>query len=380
MLATCFALAAASGPRFSNVFRDHGVLQRGAPLSIWGFGAGGVSHLAVSLGTATVNATVNATDGTWRAVLPAQPATPLGTGLDLTLQPGGPTLRDVAVGDVLLFSGQSNIDLPQEYANQVYDPASAACDGGRTCSTINVTAQAADEAFADAHGAALRIMIVPSSVGGLHYNQTPAAELADVPECPLCAPAGIGPYRSCQCNSLRWARANASNIRGFSATAWYTGKALLLARARASSRTHSDAGSSGTVTLGLLRSSWGGTPIQNWSGPAALAKCPGGKPPARGGAPSSARGGDGDGDSSSGSTLFSSMILPFRGLHFAALYWCTSAVMRDAACSPTPPNTFPSRSPPHLHCPARQTKVSPTSGRTTRTKAPRTTRASCRPC
>ena len=89
-------------------------------------------------------------------------------------------------------------------------------------------AQVTEEAFADEHGKDVRLMIVPNQVMGLHYTSTPAQELADVPDCQLCGPAfdASSLYKFCTCNALRWAQANSSVVRGFSATAWFTGAAL----------------------------------------------------------------------------------------------------------------------------------------------------------
>jgi sialate O-acetylesterase len=288
-LAAAGTSATGAAPRFSNVFASRMVLQRDEAIEIWGFGSSSSSfsaatRLVVTLGNASAAATA-ATDGSiWHATLPAMPATTAcassgGEGLQLQLKQGQhilQTLHDICVGDLYLFSGQSNIDIPEAYGHQ-FDPA----------------AQSAEEQFAEEHGAALRIMIVPNQVHGLNYTSSPARELADVPDCQLCAPpfgAGGGePYQYCQCNSLRWARANSSNIRGFSATAWFTGAAIL----RAATETAEEA-----VPIGLLRSSWGGTKIREWSSPTALAKCPG---------------------TAAGGKLFASMIQPFVGLKFKAV-------------------------------------------------------------
>ena len=70
----------------------------------------------------------------------------------------------------------------------------------------------------------MRIMTVPNQVPGLDYNATPAAQLADVPDCKPC-PAyftAAGAFANCQCNSLKWTRPTEWPIAGgFSATAWY---------------------------------------------------------------------------------------------------------------------------------------------------------------
>ena len=206
--------SAAATARFSNVFGSQMVLQRDQPIELWGFNAApDASQLTVHWGSAAAEVywPVSA-DGSWRALLPALPAAPC-NGTALVLKSAGvavDTLADVCIGDVYLFSGQSNIDIPQAYGHQ-FSPA----------------AQAADEAFADANPD-IRLMIVPNQVPGLNYQETPAKELAVVPDCPLCGPPfdSAGKYNYCQCNTLRWARANGTVVRGFSATAWFTGKCV----------------------------------------------------------------------------------------------------------------------------------------------------------
>jgi hypothetical protein len=168
----------------------------------------------------------------------------------------------------------------------------------RLCSITNTTAQQATEQFADHYGGLLRIMIVaapPSAASNI--STTNPTELPEASDCTLC-PAPVSPYVACGCSNMRWARANASNIRGFSATGWYAGSTLL-------SLLENHQPSLG-VPIGLVRSSMGGTQIQLWSSPAALAMC-NTTAPATFWRPYS--------------SLFLSMILPMKGLSFAALTW-----------------------------------------------------------
>ena len=96
---------------------------------------------------------------------------------------------------------------------------------------------------------------------------------------------------------MKWARANASNVRGFSATGWFSGAALVSLGGKTTAG----------VPIGLLRSSMGGTQIQLWSSPEALSAC---GPVAE------------KGFWRPYSSLFWHMILPMRGLSFAAVTWC----------------------------------------------------------
>lgn len=290
-------LASAALPRFSNVFQDHMVLQRGYPIQVWGLGATADKELKVEF--VDENGDVLASvknrpwfDGKWNLTVPTLPEQATGQSFTLTVTNEGSdapdqSLHDVTLGDVYLFTGQSNVDLPESYALQ-----------------FNETHQIFEEAFADKAGALgmIRIMIVPNQVPGLQYGALPKEELANVPDCKLCPFPFAGTpasYHVCHCNALRWTRASAKAIRGFTALGWFSGAAL----ARSSP-------SLGKVPLGLVRSSWGGTKILRWSGPDAMAQCPQTSKPHGRGLPSD---------------LFSNMIYPLMRLRFSAIVWMHGA-------------------------------------------------------
>eukprot|EP00039_Didymoeca_costata_P006674 m.92287 g.92287 ORF g.92287 m.92287 type:complete len:539 (-) comp13344_c0_seq1:90-1706(-) len=228
------------GLRFGNVFQDHMVLQRDDTLTVWGY----LNGSACDSVTVTINGVlagvggISDSGGLWTAPCNPQKATSTGDSVNIEAQCGDDkaTLQDVMFGDVYLCSGQSNIDIPEGYANQ-----------------FNRTAQLMEEAFADANGHMLRITIVPNQVRGLNYTATPAMELANVPDCSACPAWNEGqPYPHCQCNSMRWTRASAALIRGYSATCWFTGRTLYAGQLRKA------------VAVGMIRSSWGGTHIEDW--------------------------------------------------------------------------------------------------------------------
>lgn len=269
-------------PRFSNVFQSHMVLQRNMQIKLWGLSGSALNvtvHFGPHHGCASVeNGTIK--DGKWHITLPAFPATPKYVSYNLQLYDSNLTLlqnlTDILIGDTFLCSGQSNIDVPQQYANQ-----------------FNEADQMKEESIADAVGNMIRIMIVPNQVSGLHYNATPQYELTDVPDCKLCGPAfKNGTYTYCQCNAMKWTRSSATTTRGFSATCWYLGKSIFFGVLKSS------------VPVGLVRSSWGGTKIHKWQSSEAIAKCP-----QEGKVPSDA------------SFLWNGMINPLIGLHFSAVVW-----------------------------------------------------------
>ena len=97
---------------FANIFADHAVLQRDAIVRVWGTGADPTSTLRLRFGHTQVDATLNA-DGSWKAQLPPQPASSVGTKLEL-LKDGNTVavINDVLVGEVWLAAGQSNMQFP----------------------------------------------------------------------------------------------------------------------------------------------------------------------------------------------------------------------------------------------------------------------------
>ena len=91
------------------VFSDHMVLQREKTICIFGRGTPS-RRVSVALGEAAAQ-TVVRPDGCWAAALPAQAAA---AGLTMTVQDrqDACVVRDVAIGEVWLAGGQSNMEFP----------------------------------------------------------------------------------------------------------------------------------------------------------------------------------------------------------------------------------------------------------------------------
>lgn len=98
-------------PRFSNVFQSHMVLQRDAPVKVWGFAAdSSASEFVVTLckqgvqsdcdSESILTRKVTPAHGTWSAIFPAQ----RGSTTPMLLIVGAQKLADIVFGDVLLFS------------------------------------------------------------------------------------------------------------------------------------------------------------------------------------------------------------------------------------------------------------------------------------
>jgi len=120
-LTLCVIAAARADVTLPPVLSDHMVLQRDAAAPIWGFAAPG-EEVSVSIAGQTKSATADA-KGQWKVTLD-----PLRLAEGLTLAVKGKntiTIQDVAVGEVWLGSGQSNMDMHvNSYTNG--DPVLAA--------------------------------------------------------------------------------------------------------------------------------------------------------------------------------------------------------------------------------------------------------------
>ncbi|MGI6495136.1 MAG: sialate O-acetylesterase [Kiritimatiellia bacterium] len=108
---SCPDVSRAEAPvAFGAPFTRHAVLQRDCPLPVWGT-AGPGAKIAVSLDGATLETLADA-DGTWRVTFPPQTRPGLGHSLSLATNGAAAiTLRDIAIGDIWLCGGQSNMEM-----------------------------------------------------------------------------------------------------------------------------------------------------------------------------------------------------------------------------------------------------------------------------
>ena len=169
---TAMSQRAAEPLRLAKIFSDGLVVQRGAPIPVWGWAAprttvtvrfrGGIARAAAD------------SAGRWRATLPASSA---GGPYALTVEAGAERaiVHDVLVGDVWVASGQSNMEF-----------------------SVSVASNAAD-AIASAHDSALRELKVPNS-----WAEHPASEIV----------AGS------------WAPADSQHVGAFSAVAYFFARDL----------------------------------------------------------------------------------------------------------------------------------------------------------
>jgi len=194
------ALTAVSEVRLPHVLSDHAVLQRGAPIHLWGWATPG-AHLNAHFHAQTVSTDVDAI-GTWSLYLAPESA---GGPYTLTISGDGADTKvdDLLVGDVWFASGQSNMEFPLNGF-----PGSAVLKNGA-------------QEIAAATNPKLRL---------LHVGQ----QLSDFP---------LGD------STGSWTTCTPETAATFSAVAYFFGREIAAKE---------------DVPIGLIDSSWGGTPADSW--------------------------------------------------------------------------------------------------------------------
>lgn len=194
--------------RLPRILADHMVLQRDVPIHIWGWAA---PDETVKV-TIEKDAVVTSADaiGKWSVILPARPAG--GGPLKVTIT-GNNTivLDDVLMGDIWLASGQSNMQLPMS--------------GWSSAPVKNSAAEIATANIPD-----IRLLTVKSEA-----TVYPLPDLKDPAEWQVCTP---------------------QTVRDFSAIGFFFGREI-----------HEHV----KVPIGLINSTWGGTPVEAWTSLDALA-------------------------------------------------------------------------------------------------------------
>jgi sialate O-acetylesterase len=214
--------------RFSNVFSDNVVLEAG-PSRVWGW-VEGDCPVRASLDGHRVPIRLDGA-GLWVATLPPQPASV--TPRVLALRGGGGAALSLVVrfGRVFACVGQSNmVGLGKD------------SDG-------SVAAALAVEGLPERAEAEQPLPLFALRVGQpLDEGAGAAGPRAELP-----AGAPLAPWAPA-------ARASDAGARDFSAVCWFLGRAVAAALG-------------GGVPVGLIESAWGGSAVQAWSTPAALAAC-----------------------------------------------------------------------------------------------------------
>ncbi len=205
LAATVLASPTLAQDLLNPLFSDHAVIQRDRPLPVFGTAKPGEA-VTVTFAGQFVTAKAGA-DGAWRADLPATPA---GGPYDLTARSASAvqTVRDVLAGDVWLCSGQSNMELKVEAANDAWNQIN---NGAPNDAIRMVTIEKAD-------------------------GRAPKAGFAKPPV---------------------WKSTAKDTVGQFSAVCYYFARELQKTQ---------------KIPLGLIHASWGGSGIEAWLSPAALRK------------------------------------------------------------------------------------------------------------
>lgn len=185
--------------RLPALISDGMVLQTGVPVRVWGWAAEG-EKVSVSLRGQT--ATADTRGGRWSVMLK-----PLDPGGPFELKIAGKNtivVKDVAIGEVWVCSGQSNMEWP---LSKSHDP--------------------------DADIGAPADPLLRSFTVGRQLAEAPASEVS----------------------SGKWESATPATRGSFSAVGFYFARALRAAR---------------KVPIGLIHTSWGGTPAEAWTSRSAL--------------------------------------------------------------------------------------------------------------
>jgi sialate O-acetylesterase len=213
-LTKLFLLAAFAGTpaaafaevKLHPLFTDHMVIQRGAKAKVFGTATPGekVTVALAAAGKSTTGSAVAGPDGTWTVELAAPDA-----GLGYTLDVKGTNavaLKDVAVGDVWVCSGQSNMEWKVK----------------------NLTKDGQAKKVADA-------------------AKTDMVRLFTVPNRPMPTPQKA--FATTKTEGL-WLECTPETAMDFSAVGYVFGR---------------DIAASQKIPVGLIASDWGGTPAEAWT-------------------------------------------------------------------------------------------------------------------
>lgn len=187
----------------AKIFSDHMVLQREIAIPVWGTAIPG-QHIVVRLGSSEVS-TITDANGDWMARLPRFSA---GGPYNMLIKGSAEKIKfeNVLVGDVWFASGQSNMEHPIQGWEWI--PHSA---------IYHSSAEIEDSNYPD-----IRLFLVPKYPSPIEQKDLQTG---------------------------KWEVASPKSVAGFSSIAWFFGKEL-----------HTKL----KVPIGIINSSWGGTPIQTW--------------------------------------------------------------------------------------------------------------------
>lgn len=185
-----------------KMFSNNMVVQRGKPIHIWGTAESGEKVRVAFAGQRSV--AVADTTGRWSVVLKQQPASIKPRNMQISARNGKIVLENILVGDVWLASGQSNM----QYSMTEKMPQPAGADSLRM-----------RKDYEKANDKLVRLLLVKKDLS------TPALPTDG------------------------WKTVEKESLKDFSAVAYYFAHNLA---------------DSLNVPVGIIASSWGGSPIESW--------------------------------------------------------------------------------------------------------------------
>jgi sialate O-acetylesterase len=202
LAATTLPAASHAEVKLPKLFSSHMVLQRDMPIHLWGLADPG-EQIAVDFHSTSAVATADKV-GHWSVYLPAQPA-----GGPFTLSVKGSALiqlEDILMGDLWMASGQSNMEMPLKGFN----PATPIKDSAKE--------------IAEANYPRIRLFRVEKDAADYPLEDVKAA--------------------------IGWSQCTPESAPTFSAVAYFFARALQQKE---------------KVPIGLIDSTWGGTPAEAWT-------------------------------------------------------------------------------------------------------------------
>jgi len=192
--------------RLSNLFNDHMVLQQDTLVSFWGQATKGIKvSLHSSWGAQAT--TVSDEKGNWIVQLNTPKADSKSHTVTVKTKKNTIEIQDVVMGEVWLASGQSNMEMPMK---------------GFKYAKVHELVEGAEEEIANANCPDIRMFTVKRTIA-------------------------FAPQENIEGN---WAVCSSETLAEFSAVAYYFGKKL-----------HQEL----NVPIGLIHSSWGGSPAESWA-------------------------------------------------------------------------------------------------------------------
>jgi sialate O-acetylesterase len=190
----------------NNLFNDHMVLQQDTLVSFWGQATKGI-RVSLHSSWGAQASTVADEKGNWIVELNTPKADSKSHTVKIKSKKNTIEIQDVVMGEVWLASGQSNMEMPMK---------------GFRYAKIHELVEGAEEEIAKANCPEIRMFTVKRTIA-------------------------FEPQENIEGN---WAICSSETLGEFSAVAYYFGKKL-----------HKEL----NVPIGLIHSSWGGSPAESWA-------------------------------------------------------------------------------------------------------------------